>query len=64
MNGTYYGNWFQKYVSFLKDDSVYSKRKSFFALFVFSVSSVLYYLLKLLIIKLKDKRHNCSDKYI
>lgn len=42
INGAYYGNWFQKYVSFLKDNFVYPKRKVFFTLHCFSTY---YYLL-------------------
>ena len=30
LNSAYYGKWFQKYYSFLKDNSVYPKQKSFF----------------------------------
>lgn len=56
INGAYYGNRFQKYVSFLKDNSVYPKRKVFFLLFIVSVLAIIYYLIKVLILKLADTR--------
>ena len=56
INRAYYGNRFQKYVSFLKDNSVYPKRKAFFLLFIVSVLAIIYYLIKVLILKLADTR--------
>lgn len=51
LNGTYYGNCFQKYFSFLKDNSVYPKQKSIFFGFIgFGIVS-LYYSIKVLVLK-------------
>ena len=63
INGAYYGNWFQKYVSFLKDNSVYPKRKVFFLLFIVSVLTIIYYLIKVLILKLADTRKKKIEKH-
>ena len=63
INGAYYENWFQKYVSFLKDNSVYPKRKVFFLLFIVSVLTIIYYLIKVLILKLADARKKKIEKH-
>ena len=56
LNGAYYGKWFQKYYSFLKNNSVYPKQKSiFFSFIVFGIASF-YYLIKFLILKAKNKK--------
>jgi len=55
LNGAYYGNWYQKYISFLMDNSIYPKQKSVFFLFIVSVCLVIFYSIKILIFKLITK---------